>query len=90
MPRERESERAAAGSVVAMIDYLMPEVVDIDPIAAHFLRLSRELLAGGQRAGEVSGAFRKLWRGADSPGCEGPTFGAVRPLAADPMAIARE
>jgi len=85
MLRERNIDRPATESLVAMIDYLMPEVVDIDPLAAHFLRLGRELLAGG-----VSAAFRQLWRGADSPECEGPTVHGVRRLGSSPVAIARE
>lgn len=61
MKRSRNKNEEAAGasttdeavdSIVAMIEYLIPDVENLDPVASYCLRLSRERLAFRRRIAE--------------------------------------
>ncbi|MBY6242853.1 hypothetical protein [Methylosinus sp. Sm6] len=43
------SPSAASGSLIGMIDYMLPEVGEISPLAEYFLRMARETLVEAVR-----------------------------------------
>lgn len=46
-----EAATAPRGSLIEMIDYMLPEVGEIEPIAGYFLRMARAALVDSARGG---------------------------------------
>lgn len=45
------SPAAPSGSLIGMIDYMLPEVAQIEPLAEYFLRMARATLVDAMRSG---------------------------------------
>ena len=75
---KRKTEQPAAESIVALIDYLLPEVTEIDPLAAQFLLMSRRLLGDAHGAAKLACDFCQLWRQCQSGAGDAATVGDIR------------